>query len=90
MGVAAAVAGAAVAGAAVAGAAVAGTTGAGAEVAGAAVAGAAVGGAAGAQPDRMNANTIRAVINLAIFFISFFSSIKHDQIEVTEYIWRYF
>jgi hypothetical protein len=78
------------AGAAVTGAAVAGAAVAGAEVAGAAVAGAAVGVAAGAQPVKMNANTTRAVIILAIFFISFFSSIKLDQIEVTEFIWRYF
>jgi len=65
--------GAAVVGAAVAGAAVAGTgalvAGAGALVAGA---GAAVGVAAGAQLVKNNPNKIRAVISLAIFFISFF------------------
>jgi hypothetical protein len=70
-------------GAAVAGAAVAGATVAGAAVAGAEVAGAAVGVAAGAQLVRINANKAKAVIIFPIFFISFFSSIRQDQIEVT-------
>jgi hypothetical protein len=42
-----------------------------------------VGVAAGAQPLKINANNASAVSIFPIFFISLFSSIKQNQIEVT-------